>query len=104
MNKDLIKLGIDADEHKNIDLLFDKSSIDNKNYCLPRLKFILNVYEHWVNVKKENENVNVNIVDFIETKLSKYYNFEYLLVDYKYIIKNKHLLGYHNDENDNDKK
>eukprot|EP01084_Bolivina_argentea_P239104 401843_1 len=104
MNKDLIKLGIDMDQYQNIHSLFDKSNVDNKNYCLKRLKFILNVYQHWVNLKNENKNVNVNIVDFINVKISQYYNFEYLLVDYKYIIKNKHLLGYHNDEKGDEEK
>ena len=43
-------------------------------------------------------NVNVNIYEFINDVLSGKYNLEDLLIDYKDIIENKEILGYHNDK------
>eukprot|EP01084_Bolivina_argentea_P277649 474095_1 len=76
--------------------LFD--SIDNDNIRVERVKFILNVYGKWIEMKQTNGvGYGVDIYDIINSLLSPNYKFINFLMDYNYVSNNKHLLPYIDD-------
>ena len=74
---------------------FDKNSDHTR---VSRIKFILKVYELWINSQQEKEHININIYDLLNAYLANGYSFTEILIDYKHIIKNKAILGYDNDD------
>eukprot|EP01084_Bolivina_argentea_P285981 490514_1 len=97
----LLSLGMNANDN-TLDELFGPSTIKSFEYNsdeirLQRLKFVLKIYELWINLQKQKQNVNVNIYDLFKSYLPHGYSFMQILIDFKHIIKNKEILGYDND-------
>ena len=58
----------------------------NERDCLDRIKFILKLYQNWINVKTKNEEKIMDIYDVINSELSSNYDISGFLKDYRYIV------------------
>eukprot|EP01084_Bolivina_argentea_P104854 187733_1 len=89
----LLSLGMNVNQN-TLNKLFGSSIINSfhtnsDEIRLGRIKFILKVYALWINSQQTNTNININIYDLFNSYLAPGYSFTEILVDYKYIIKNK---------------
>ena len=104
-NKDLVKLGFDVGDY-DIKSLFNKTNVKSHDYCLNRIKCILQIYSSWITLnqqqKQQSSDSNIlSIYDLINSLLSPFYNFNKFLQDFNYLMTHRQLLGYDNhDEND----
>ncbi len=79
-----------SDILSEINQLFVKQSRFDDNLSFVRIKCISNVYQLWV--RKENKIQTVSFHDAINKGLGQKYNFQQLLIDYKYFINHKKAL------------
>ena len=65
---------------------------------MQRLKLVCDIYKLWIN--KKDKNVNVNFYDALQQgfNFNNKYSFDHVLKDFRYIIKNSHLLIADNDQ------
>ena len=97
MRKYLIKLGIDIGNEYNLSVLFAETNINKSNKCLERVKCILHIYKAWIESFKNKTESNINIYDLLNYSLCSHYGFCDFLIDFKYVINNRELLGFENE-------
>lgn len=101
-NKELDKLGIKISS-KQYHKLFGSTGHKDKDVVVQRTKMVLNIYYQWIESKRNNKNnaENISIYDLINS-LAPDYSFSHFLNDFKFVMENKHILGYDNDKNIDD--